>query len=142
MASLLSILKVNMITLPNGDKWIIDDEELENHSREDLQEGNLPETPINEFLNNLLHPKEEDCFLPRKLTTEFGGYWDCNFDAIREILSQLAKNKVTTEFLIAYEMPNNEIHVVYRCADSGGYDVTTEVKTFKNREEYHQAVSF
>ena len=134
-----------MITLKNGDKWIIDDRELEaaekaGISYEKACEGNLPETSVDDFVRELLDDRSS-CF-PRKLTDWEGGYWDCNFDPYKEVLGSLAAHTLTTDFFTAYEMPSGEVLVVYKGADSGGYDVTTKVATFASREEYMKAVSF
>lgn len=127
-----------MITLPNGDKWIIDDSELKN-TVNDI----VPETKIEDFLKQLLYPEEEDCFIPRKYINENGGCWDANFNAHKEILEALAVNIIHVNFFDAYEMPSGEIHVVYQhSAAHDGYDVEIGVISYPNKIEYNKAVCF
>jgi hypothetical protein len=138
-----STRRLSMITLSNGDKWIIDESEVDGDSKGNMPKTceevcNLPETPIREFIEKLI---SDEYYVPRKLTSEFGGYWNCNFDSLKEILSDVAVKILQNDFSKVYEMPWMEVLVVYKCADSGGYDVTTKVARFANREEYMKAVT-
>jgi hypothetical protein len=106
-----------MITLPNGDKWILDDEEIKNIPYERAKQGYVPATTIEDFLDKLLNPQPEDCFLPRKLTEKFGGYWDCNFNVHYEVLSAIAINITRTDFLTACEMADGKVYVIFTAPD-------------------------
>jgi hypothetical protein len=125
-----------MITLPNGDKWIIDDSEWQNagiaHAQAIL--GNIPATTYDDFLAKLL----SDDVLPRKLTDWHGGYWDCNFDAYREVLGALANRRASTDAFDAYEY-GGKVYVVYTEADVG--DSITCVQVFDSVSEYDAAVN-
>lgn len=121
-----------MITLPNGDKWIIDDREYKGVSNRKRRNGQLPETSIRDFIEELIDPQNH-C-LPRKLTKDFGGYWDCNFAPYSEILGAIAIKKIKNAFSEVYEMPWGDILV--NCLDA-----YSAIARFSNREEYTKAVT-
>lgn len=130
-----------MITLPNGDKWIIDDRELEGVPTEQWRVGNLPATTIEDFLKELLDESEDHPFrLPRKLTPSMGGYWDANFNPYHEVLGGIAINIVKTDFFSAYEMADGKVYVAYMDMDC--YDAVTKVKIYPSRKEYADDVNF
>lgn len=126
-----------MIILPNGDKWIIDDRELNGLSDEDISNGKIPITSIENFINDLV---KGDC-LPRKLVNEegWGNCWDCNFDPYKEVLEGFAVRSVTTEFMTAYDLVNGKVAVVY--ITSNGSTSSKKIKLYENSEEYMRAVS-
>jgi hypothetical protein len=122
-----------MITLSNGDRWIIDDKEIEGISYEDAQAAKIPATDIREFVNRLV---KGDWYLARKWVPEMGGFWDANFKANDEVLDSVSTAKVHTPFFQAYEMPWDEVLVVGR--DSDGFKITV----YENRAAFQKVVSF
>ncbi len=122
-----------MLTLPNGDKWILDDSEL---PATDLLHLDLPaEVSAKEFVQQLVERWGE--IYPRKGTKEFhdGLYWDCNFNVCDEVLGTICTNYLKNIFFKVYEMPWKEILVVYAAADEGGYEVTTKIASFASEQE-------
>ena len=136
-----------MITLPNGNKWIIDDLEIKDLNYAEACKGNVPETEIKNFVERLCKAFRHDdkdgkseCLLPRKLTEKFDGYWDCNFDVFKEVLGSIAKSVKSNPWSVVYEMPWDSIVVVFEQADCGGYDAETAVKVYSDYWEYFNAV--
>jgi len=131
-----------MITLSNGDRWIIDDKEWEdaNIPYEEAIKGNIPETSAREFIEELFN-NQDDLLLPRKLTDWEGGYWDCNF-FVGAVLDDVAVRKVANSWSSVYEMPWGHVYIMYDQADSGGYDVEMGFEKFENVDEYMKKVSF
>lgn len=130
-----------MITLSNGDKWIIDDKEIKGLN---VFGGELPaETPTNDFLNQLIYGKS----FPRKLIKfpipgeSFGKpYWDSNFSSYLEILTDFAEKVIVTPFCEVLVMPEGLVHVYYTGPDCGGYDCETKRETYNSWQEYANAV--
>lgn len=138
-----------MIVLSNGDKWVLDDSEWKDAGIEykEARKGNLPITDTRESIKILCayyskddHPDAPDFMCPRKLTNEFGGYWDANYSALSEILGDVALRELNNDWSHVYEMSWGEVIVVYEGSD-GGYDAAVFTKTFNSYEEYHKAVS-
>jgi hypothetical protein len=119
------IKESDMITLTNGDKWIISEKELESV---DGFRTELPPTDIKDFLEELLNG---NC-LPRKLVNN--SLWDCNFDAHTEILTAIAVVKKVCDFFVVYEMAWGEIIVIYH--DQEGYDPVLRAGRFEDRRAY------
>jgi hypothetical protein len=137
---------MKMITLSNGDKWIIDDSEVEGRDEPQSFEeaGNLPETTAREFIDQLVDRKVYTS--PQKLVRghegcENYGYWDYNSNPYVEILSDVAVKTIKNDFSAVHEMPWGEVLVAYRDVDSGGYDSCIKVARFANREEYMKSVT-
>lgn len=138
-----------MITLSNGDRWIIDDSEWEDQDieYEEACKGNIPETDVRDFVEKLCKSRSCDdntheYFEPRKLTTEHfsDGYWDCNFDPFSEVFGSIAGTIISNPWSTVYVMPWNEVIVVFQRADSGGYDVETVVKVYDCFDTYFKQV--
>ena len=121
-----------MITLSNGDKWIIGDKEWEEAdiTYEEAIKGNIPDTSVRGFIEELLD--SEDYLLPAKLTDSMGGFWDPNFSVFKEVLGDVATRKISNNWSDVYEMPWGHIYVVYQQADNGWYDAETNLKRFKH----------
>lgn len=116
-----------MITLVNGDKWIIDEKELES-----VEGSKLPTMDIRDFLNELLNG---GC-LPRKF---YNRCWDSNFDAHTEILTAISAQKMERDFFVVYEMTWGEIIVIYH--DKEGNEPVQRAARFPDRETYMQSVT-
>lgn len=134
-----------MIILENGDKWIIDDEEIDNLDYEKACKGNVSLTSLEHFIERLCEAKRYDnqngeLLLPRKLTDQLGGYWDCNFDVFKEVLGSVAISVLSNPWSTVYKMPWNDIIVVFTQPD-GGCDVETAVKKYSCYTEYLLAVT-
>lgn len=99
-----------------------------------VQKGNLPETPLEDFIKELLHPDEDHYRLPRKLTGAMGGHWGCNFNPYKEVFAALAIRSIKNDWSNVYEMPSGEVHVVYEAGD--GYETATKVTSFDNMVKY------
>ncbi|HLD91013.1 MAG TPA: hypothetical protein VI911_08385 [Patescibacteria group bacterium] len=129
-----------MIVLPNGDKWILDDSEWKDAgiSYEDACACKLPIMSNEEFINELINPTNNNPFeglkLPRKWTTEFNGYWDCNF-SVFEIFDALCTKKITTPWLLLYVMPWGKVLVVYTEVNDCG-EAETGYMMYNSMEEY------
>lgn len=136
-----------MITLPNGDKWIIDYREIDaakaaGITHEEQAKGNIPETTMEDFLDELLHRDDHSCFLPHKLVVcGATSHWFARGDPCNEVLAAIAVKSIKNAFSNVHEMPSGEVHVIYDGADLGGYDVETKVVSFASRDEYMKAVS-
>ena len=131
-----------MITLSNGDKWVIDDKEWKdaNIPYEEAIKGNIPETSVREFVEELFD-NQDDLILPRKLTIDAGaGYWNANF-SISEVLDDVSVRKIENDWSSVYEMPWGHVYIVYEQSDGGGYDVEIGLKRFESAEEYTKEVS-
>ena len=128
-----------MITLSNGDKWIIDDSEWQDAKIPDEEaiKGNIPETSLQEFIEAVANGS---C-LPCKLTyDEFPeGHWDCNYDVFEEAFADIAVAQILNPWSKAYRMPWGHIYVVFSAVDSGGYDARTVVEKFESAEKYRKA---
>ena len=124
-----------MIVLPNGAKWILDYSEWKDASisYEDACACKLPIMSNEEFINKLINP--EGFKLPRKWTTKFNGYWDCNF-SVFEIFDELCTKKITTPWLLLYVMPWGKVLVVYTevndCEAETGYMMYNSMEEYTN----------
>lgn len=124
-----------MITLSNGDRWIIDESELT--SDDNGVPNKLKEISAREFVEKLLSNE----FFPRKLVNheDFDeGYWCANFDAHKEVLGTIAVWTKNLEFCVVHEMPWGEVIVVYL---KGDYSVEKGFKAFHDKKAYMDAVS-
>lgn len=128
-----------MITLSNGDKWIIDDSEWEAAGipDEEANKGNIPGTSLQEFIEAVANGS----YLPRKLTHDTfpDGYWDCNYNVFEEAFADIAMAQILNPWSKVYRMPWGHIYVVFSAVDSGGYDAETVVEKFESAEEYLKA---
>ncbi len=141
-----------MIILKDGSKWIIDEEEYQGQSEDRKKKGRLPITATRKFVERLVAASdgeanaddeiETEYFSPRKWTSNMGGYWDANFDAFKEILSDVAIRKLENPWSNVYEMPWGAIIVTYKKEDSGGFDVAEYTKTFENYGAYVKKVKW
>ena len=142
-----------MLKLPNGDKWIIDEKELKDKTSEQIRIGDLPETPIDQFLEQLINSDN----IPRKLIVRestywddgkkvfikaIGGYWTTEHNYYIEILSSLAIRKLTTEYFNVFHMKNGMVYLVYQATDLGSYDTKYKVRVYNTVDEYHWATRF
>lgn len=131
-----------MIILENGDKWIIDDEELDNLDYDEACKGNVPFTDIKDFVervceNHRHDNKNKGLLTPRKLTfteDEEGGYWDCNFDVFKEVLGSVAVAVISNPWSTVYKMPWNDVIVVF--TQSAGCDAETVTKKYNCYTNY------
>jgi hypothetical protein len=132
-----------MITLSNGDMWIIDDSEWEKAgiSYEDTCPKKIPKTSIRKFIERLYTAQEKGEYLnPQKWMTKFGGSWDCNFSVYREVFGDAARDIIENAWSTVYIMRWGHVYVVFQSDDLGGYDVCTMLERFENLEEYKNAV--
>ena len=134
-----------MITLKNGDKWILDDLEIKGLDYAEACKGNVPSTEVKDFIEKLCKNCRHDnnkseLMLPRKLTKEFDGYWDCNFNPFDEVFGSVAKSVKYNPWSTVYEMPWGDVIVVFTQPDCGGYDVETVVKVYSDYWVYFDAV--
>lgn len=140
-----------MITLSNGDKWVIDGSEWKDQGipYEEACKGNIPETDVRDFVSRLCsyHNCEDeeyndDFILPRKLTVRDSGkgYWDCNFNVFEEVLEHIAIASRSNPWSKIYKMEWGEVVVVFQRADSGGYDTEVVVKVYEGYEDYYEDV--
>ncbi len=131
-----------MITLSNGDRWIVDDSEWIDL---DIPYGDacacrIPETTIKEFVEKIEESlNNDDVYLPRKWTAEYGGYWDCNLD-IEEVFKDVAVRTIPNKWSTVFIMPWGAVYVVYTTTDSGGYDACAGIVSFTDLGEYKKAV--
>jgi len=153
-----------MITLSNGDKWILGEFEWEDAGIDykEASKGNLPEMEPRRFVKILcdhrnyerehrdLNKPDEDEYefkgkfiTPRKLSFEHfpDGYWDCNYSVISEVLGDLATKHFSNLWSEVYVMPWGEVLVVFEGADCGGYDVTSFIEVYANFDEYLKVVT-
>lgn len=133
-----------MITLSNGDKWIIDDSEWKEAGIDykEACKGNIPATDAREFIEKLIDESNDggEYFLPRKLVDMNGsGYWNANFNPYKEVLGDTAVKAISNKWSVVYRMPWEDVIVV---TVGDGYDAVTLLTRFKNIEEYMSAVSF
>lgn len=141
-----------MITLSNGDKWIIDELECNGIDYREVRKGNIPETSIRSFIERLCkaHRYNSDIgdddngyeyLLPRKLTNKLsGGYWDCNFDVFAEVFGSVAEIKIANPWSNVYRMPWGKVIVVFKRPICGECDTT--VKVYDCYEDYLNAVQY
>jgi len=137
-----------MITLSNGDRWILGSSEWKDVgiSYEDACKCKIPETSKREFVEKLCkyysrgYNEKELNVEPRKWTNEFEGYWDGNFNVFSEVFGDLAIRTVSNPWSRVYEMPWGDVVVVYTDVDSGGYDAAWYIEVYKNLEDYNAAV--
>ena len=134
-----------MITLPNGDKWIYDEEEYKSRgiSYEEACKGNIPQTTIKSFVEKIYkaHNRDDNStlpfYVPRKLIKEFDkGHWDCNFDVFKEVFGSVAISVLSNPWSTVYKMSWNDYVVVFVQADCGGYDCETALKVYNCYSNY------
>lgn len=143
-----------MITLKNGDKWIIDGSEYDGIDYKEACKGNIPKTGTRDFVEKLCKARGYDnknraYIEPRKLVDcetykslvppwdgEPSGYWDCNFDVFNEVLGSVAVYTKSNPWSTIYEMPWGSIIVVFQRADCGGYDVEIAVRVYDCYSDY------
>ncbi len=124
-----------MITLPNGDRWVIDYEEVRGLPRGDFP----PATSIDDFVHTLLYKPK---FLAWKYSTEHEQWRGA--DVYSQVLGQIAINVINTEFITVYELPQGQVVVVHNSYDEDDYYHTSSPAhvAFPDRAAYTQAVSF
>ena len=138
-----------MITLPNGDKWILDDKEWEslNIPYEDVIACKIPEMSYETFIDRLtqsvLDKDSEDLnIIPRKHSIFLGGgFWDANFDAFEEVFPAIAVRKRSYPWCSVYAMPWGKTYVVYTQMDKESGEAITAVTVYANLDDYRVLVS-
>ena len=125
-----------MLTLSNGDKWIISEDEYEEAgiSYEDACKCLIPQTTHRQFIEQAATGDWCDA---RKWTDFEGGYWDANFD-FREVFADAAERVIEAPWCQVYVMPWGTVYVTYFIPDSGGYDATLEIETYENFNKYKE----
>lgn len=129
-----------MITLKDGTKWILDDAEWEDAgiSYEDAIKGKIPETTYEDFIDAIVAASKENEFcLPRKLTTEDDGYWDCNF-SVTEVFDSVCVKSFETPWNVVYFMPWGKIYVEYIALSCCG-EATCSYAVYNSEDEFTQA---
>lgn len=139
-----------MITLSNGDKWVIDNSEWQDAGidYEEACKGNIPETDKRKFVERLCayHKRgseSDEYLLPKKLIfdkTFPDGYWDFNFDVFSEVFGDLATRKFSTPWCDVYTMPWAKVLVLYYVSDEDGYNSTAYVEVYDDFDQYTTAV--
>ncbi len=146
-----------MIKLPNGDFLITDytdqhfiklvsTDSSKKLSIKYIEDNKLYNTDYKKFVENVLahyldygYDERGDYkypfLMPRKLTDEFSGYWDGNFDFMDEIFSQIGKIKYYCWGKV-FESPWKIIYIQWIGTDSGGYDSEMRYKKFENLTEW------
>lgn len=131
-----------MIILRNGDRWIIDAEEISNLEYTEACQGKVPLTSSEYFIERLCEAyrydnQNHELLLPRKLTgvRENRGYWDANFDVFSEVFGSVATTTTSNPWSKVYKMPWNDVIVVFMQSD-GGCGVERAVKKYNCYTDY------
>ena len=129
-----------MITLPDGNKWVLGSHEWEKSdiSYEDATLAKLPETTVEVFIDAIVLASTNNALcMPRKLTTEFGGYWDANFSVI-EVFDAVCVKTFQTPWSTVYFMPWGKIYVLYTITNDCN-EAECGFSVYNSEEEFTQA---
>jgi hypothetical protein len=142
-----------MLTLPDGQKWIVDGKELTRKicaARPDRVLAEPPEVTPEEFIARLLRsaykkwPNRGFRLVPMYARTDkYGSYWELSVDnPYHAIFKGVSAASLVTPFFGAYEMPWGPIHVLYAAEDDRTGSKRTAVKTFESWDEFNEFVTF
>lgn len=128
-----------MITLPNGDKWIVDSREWRSMgiTYEESLKADLPATTYMEFVEKFC---EERC-LPEKLVSYPNGkrLWVYDLDVFKEVFSAICIEKTVAPWCEVYKMPWGHITVKYLEWDDDRIEFLITTALFRSEFEYKAA---